>query len=88
MIADSEKKKDDYIFDAMVKAGWDDREFLTEEEVMERWRLTDGKQMHKFIYGKNRRHLKLPVIRFGHKTRRYRPSDVLAFEWECMRTEQ
>lgn len=81
---DSLKSKKDYVFDEMVKSGWDDREFLTEEEVMERWKMDDPKVMRNFYSGRNIRGRKLPVIKFGQRTRRYRPSDVLEFEFEVI----
>ena len=84
MIADSMKTKRDYIFDEMAKAGWSDVAFLKEEQLLERWQLDNNRRLRTFIYGKNARGLKLPVIRLGNKSRRYRPSDVLEFEFEVM----
>ena len=84
MIVDSMKSKKDYIFDEMVKAGWNDVAFLEESALLERWSLQDDKKLRTFLYGRNARGLRLPVIRLGRKTRRYRPSDVLEFEYEAM----
>lgn len=84
MLVDSQKSKKDYIFDEMVKAGWKDVTFLTEEQLVERWNLEEATYLKGLVQGRNSRGLTLPVIRLGRKTRRYRPSDVLEFEYEVI----
>lgn len=83
-MTDKRKDKNTYVFDEMVSAGWDDREFLTEEDVCQRWQMEPGRKIRNLIQGRNARGLRLPVFRIGNKTRRFRPSDVLEFEYEVL----
>ena len=82
VIIDSQKSKKDYIFDEMCKAGWKDVQFVTEDELADRWQVEARHVWKNLTLGRNARGLKLPVFRFGAKTRRYRPSDILEFEFE------
>ncbi len=84
MFIDSMKKKRDYVFDEMLKMGWDDRNFITEQEIMDRWRIDKPRTMRELIYGNNAKGVKLPCLRITNKARRFRPSDVLEFEYEVL----
>lgn len=84
MIVDSFKKKQDYIFDEMVKMGWKDQSFVTEQDIMDRWKVDKPRTIRDLIMGLNAKGLKLPCIRITNKQRRFRPSDVLEFEYEVL----
>ena len=79
-------KRRDYIKKEMDSAGWEEVDFLTEEDLVSRWKLPNMRNLRNFIQGRNARGIKLPSYRFGSKTRRFRPSSVLEFEWEVLET--
>ena len=56
---------------------------LSPEQVMERLGIS-WEQLKDLHIGRNRRDLKLPYIKLGHKTVRYRLKDVLELEWKCL----
>jgi hypothetical protein len=79
-------KRRDYIKSEMTEAGWNNQDFLTEEDLVTRWKLNNQRVLRNFIQGRNVRGIKLPSYRFGAKTRRFRPLSVLEFEWEVLET--
>lgn len=79
-------KRRNYISDEMAAAGWNEQDFLTEEDLVNRWKLDSQRSLRNFIQGRNVRGIKLPSYRFGSKTRRFRPAAVLEFEWEVLET--
>lgn len=79
-------KRRDYIKVEMESSGWGDESFLTEEDLVNRWKLKNKRVLRNFIQGRNVRGIKLPSYRFGSMTRRFRPSSVLEFEWEVLET--
>lgn len=58
-------------------------ELLAPEQVMKRLHI-NWEQLKDLHVGRNRRGLKLPYIKLGHKTIRYRLKDVLELEWKCL----
>ena len=56
---------------------------LAPEQVMKRLHI-NWEQLKDLHVGRNRRGLKLPYIKLGHKTIRYRLKDVLELEWKCL----
>ena len=77
-----ERTKKQYIIDELATSGWNDKIFLTEEDLCTRWNLRQPRYIRQLIHGRNSRGVKLRCFRLGHKTRRYKPTDVLEFEFE------
>lgn len=77
------KSKKDYIQTELSESGWNEKLFITREDLCARWGLKVGSRyLQRLICGRNQRGVKLPVFRLGNKTLRYKPKDVLEFEYE------
>ena len=82
-----------YVGREMVDAGWHPSLMLDDDQLIARWGLMpEGEDRKKAKRIANRRLWKLttghnrdalPCIRLGQKTRRYKPTDVLEFEYRA-----
>jgi|TARA_R110000787_G_scaffold56284_4_gene129441 hypothetical protein len=77
-----ERTKKQYISEELAESGWNDKIFLTEEDLCARWGLKAGRSVQNFILGRNKRGVRLPCLRLTRQLRRYKPSEVLEFEYE------
>ena len=55
---------------------------LAPEQVMRRWGIS-REQLKRLQAGRNSRQLRLPIVKIGAKTVRFRLRDVIQFEHSC-----
>ena len=60
----------------------DGERLLAPEQIMDRWGIS-REQLKKLQAGRNCRGVRLPYLKIGSKTVRFRLRDVLAFEHRC-----
>ena len=84
---------EEYVQNEMVLAEWNERTVLTDDDIIDRWKLDTTRshattQIKRMVDGENPWGIRLVCFKISQRVRRFRVRDLLEYEWRVMHGEQ